>query len=137
MTQPQALQLLVLFLRFGGVVLVTAFGAMLLPTEWMAASHRWLGMGEFPQAPLTDYLIRSISALYGFHGLLVLLVAVDPLRYQRIVRYLGVMDIVFGLVMLAIDWRAGMPTMWTMVEGPSLVAVGVVVLYLLSRATKG
>ena len=137
MTQQRAVQLLTLFLRFGGVVLVTAFGAMLLPTEWMAASHRWLGMGEFPQAPLTDYLIRSISALYGFHGVLVLLVAGDPLRYERIVRYLGVMDIVFGLLMVVIDWRAGMPTMWTMAEGPSLVVVGVVVLYLLSRATKG
>ena len=114
---------------------MTAFGAMLLPSEWMAAAHRWLGMGEFPNAPLTDYLIRSISALYGFHGVLVLLVAGDPLRYRRIVRYLAVMDIVFGLMMLAIDLRAGMPAIWTMCEGPPLVAVGVIILYLLSRAT--
>ena len=122
-TQQRALQLLILFLRFGGVVLCLAFGAMLLPADWMAASHRWLGMGEFPHAPLTDYLIRSISALYGFHGVLVLLVAGDPLHYQRIVRYLGVMDIVFGLMMIAIDVRAGMPTMWTMFEGPPLVGL--------------
>ena len=130
-----ALRLLVFFLRFGGTVLVLAFGAMLLPVDWMAASHRWLGMGEFPDAPLTDYLIRSISALYGFHGVLVLLVAGDPLRYERIVRYLAVMDIVFGLMMIAIDLHAGMPALWVMFEGPPLVGVGVVILYLLNRAT--
>jgi len=130
------LRLLVLLLRLSGVVLVLAFGAMLLPAGWMAAAHRWLGMGEFPDASLTYYLVRSVSALYGFHGVLVLLVAGDPVRFQRIVRYLGVMDIVFGLMMLAIDVHSGMPAMWTMVEGPPLVGTGVVVLYLLGRATK-
>jgi hypothetical protein len=134
-SQQQALQLLVLILRFSGGVLVLAFAAMLLPPTWMAATHAWLGMGEFPHAPLTDYLIRSVAALYGFHGVLVLLVAGDPLRYQRIVRYLCVMDIVFGLMMFSIDLHAGMPALWTMVEGPPLVGAGVVMLYLLNRAT--
>ena len=117
-------------------MLISAFGAVLLPTDWMAATHRWLGMGEFPQAPLTDYLVRSVSALYGFHGVLLFLVAAEPVRHQRIVRYLGVMDIVFGLMLLWIDLHAGMPVLWTMFEGPPLVAVGVLVLILLSRATK-
>ena len=133
MTHQQAL---VLLLRLCGVVLLLAFGAVLLPTEWMAAMHGWLGMGEFPHAPLTDYLVRSVAALYGFHGVLVLLVAGDPVRYQRVVRFLGIMDIVFGLMMLAIDVHAAMPIMWTLVEGPPLVGVGALVLYLLSRATK-
>jgi hypothetical protein len=122
--------LLVLLLRFSGVVLLLAFGAMLLPTDWMAGVHGWLGMGEFPDAPLTSYLVRSVAALYGFHGVLVLLVAGDPVRYDRIVLYLGIMDIVFGLMMLAIDLHAGMPTLWTVVEGPSLVGMGALVLYL-------
>jgi hypothetical protein len=126
----------VLLLRLSGVVLLLAFGAMLLPADWMAASHRWLGMGEFPDVPLTYYLVRSVSALYGFHGVLVLLVAGDPVHFQRIVRYLGGMDIVFGLMMVSIDLHAGMPAMWTMCEGPPLVGTGVIVLYLLSRATK-
>jgi len=130
------LRALVLLLHFGGAVLVLAFAAVLLPAEWMAAAHRWLGMGEFPAAPLTDYLVRSLSALYGFHGVLLFLVAGDPLRYQRIVRYLGVMDIVFGLMMLAIDLHAGMPPIWTAVEGPPLVCAGALILYLLNRAAK-
>lgn len=130
------LRALVLLLRLSGTVLVLAFGAVLLPADWMAATHHWLGMGEFPVAPLTDYLVRSVSALYGFHGVLVLIVAGEPLRYQRIIRYLGVMDIVFGLMMLAIDLHAGMPMIWTAVEGPPLMGAGVLVLFLLSRATE-
>ena len=128
---------LVWLLRLSGAVLLSAFGAVLLPTEWMASTHRWLGMGEFPQAAVTDYLARSVSALYGFHGVLILLVASDPVRYQRIVRYLGVMDIVFGLMLLLIDLHAGMPAMWTLFEGPPLVCGGVLVLYLLHRARGG
>jgi hypothetical protein len=135
-TPQRALWALVLLLRLSGVVVVSAFGAVFLPTDWMAATHRWLGMGEFPAAPVTDYLARSVSALYGVHGVLLLLVAGEPIRYQRIVRYLGVMDIAFGLIMLAIDLHAGMPTLWTTFEGPPLVVGGVLVLYLLNRATK-
>lgn len=134
MTPQRSLRALVLFLRFGGVVLLLAFGAVLLPTDWMAAVHRWLGMGEFPDAPLTDYLVRSVAALYGFHGVLVLIVAGDPARYERIVLFLGAMDIVFGLMMVAIDLHAGMPIVWTALEGPPLVGVGVLLLYLRRRA---
>ena len=80
--------------------------------------------------PVVGYLARSIAALYGFHGVLVLIVSRDVVRYAPIVRYLGVMDIVFGLTMIAIDLHAGMPAMWTMIEGPSLAGTGVLILYL-------
>jgi hypothetical protein len=135
-TRQRALPLLVLLLRFSGAVLVLAFGAVLLPTDWMAATHRWLGMGEFPRAPLTDYLTRSLSALYGVHGVLCLVIASDPVRYQRIVRYLGGLTVAFGLMLIPIDRHAGMPAPWTMVEGPMVIGAGILLLYLLSRATE-
>lgn len=127
MTHQRAL---VLVLRFSGAFLLLAFAAMLLPVDWMAATHRWLGMGEFPDSPLTSYLVRSVAALYGFHGVLVLIIAGDPVRYDRIVLYAGVMDVVFGLMMLAIDLHSGMPIMWSLIEGPSLVGMGLLVLWL-------
>ncbi len=136
MTPQRALRLLVLILRLDGAATVLAFGAMLLPVNWMADAHGWLGMGEFPHAPLTDYLIRSVSAVYGFYGVLFLLVAGDPLHYKRIVRYIGVSHVIFGLMMLVIDGHAGLPTWWTLIEGPSLVGAGVAILYLLNRAAK-
>jgi hypothetical protein len=124
------LWILVIFLRLFGGVTVLAFLAMLLPVEWMAATHRWLGLGEFPRAPIVDYLARSVSSLYGFHGVLVLLVSRDPVRYRGIVRYLGVMYVLAGAMAIAIDLHAPLPWWWTIVEGPSTLLSGALILYL-------
>jgi hypothetical protein len=119
-------RLLVLLLRFSGCVLITAFLAIFLPVEWMASTHRALGMGEFPRAPVVDYLARSVAALYGFHGVLVLIVSGDPVRYRSIVSYIGIMNVLFGLAILGIDLHAGLPMWWSVLEGPPVVIIGIV-----------
>jgi hypothetical protein len=123
-------RILVIFLQLFGGVTVLAFLAMLLPVDWMAATHRWLGLGEFPRAPIVDYLARSVSSLYGFHGVLVLLVARDPVRYRSIVLYLGWMYVLAGLFAIAIGLYAPLPWYWTAVEGPSTLLSGAFILYL-------
>jgi hypothetical protein len=130
MTVTRDLRNLILFLRFFGGVTVLAFLAMLLPVEWMAATHQWLGLGEFPRTPIVDYLTRSVSSLYGFHGVLVLLVSRDPIRYLTIVRYLGWMYILAGVFAIVIDLYAPLPWWWTIVEGPSTLLSGALILYL-------
>jgi hypothetical protein len=121
------IRLLVILLRLAGTLMVTAFLAMLLPTEWMAATHLWLGLGEFPRAPVVEYLARSIAALYGFHGVLLLLLSRDPVRYRPLVRYIAIMNVLFGVMITVIDLEAGMPISWAMLEGPPVIAFGVVV----------
>jgi hypothetical protein len=120
-------KLLVLFLRLAGAVMVTAFVAVLLPADWMAEMHRGFGLGEFPRMPVVDYLARSVALLYGFHGVLVLIVSRDPVKYRTIVWYLAVMNTLFGAIILAIDVHAGMPAMWTLLEGPPVTAFGIVI----------
>jgi hypothetical protein len=129
------LRLLVVLLRLGGVVTVTAFGAMLLPVDWMASIHRSLGLGEFPRAPVVEYLARSIAALYGFHGVLLLIVSADPRRHGTIVWYVASMNGLFGLMILAIDVHTRMPVLWTVFEGPPIIAYGIVI-GLLNRAQR-
>ena len=124
------IRLLVALLRLGGVVTCAAFLAVFLPVEWMAATHQWLGLGEFPRAPVVDYLARSIAALYGFHGVLLFIVARNPAHHRTIVQFIGVMNIVFGLLLTGIDVNAGMPALWTLAEGPPIVGFGVLVLFL-------
>jgi hypothetical protein len=133
---PSALWTLQLLLRLAGVVTASAFLAMLLPVDWMVATHRWLGLGEFPRSPIVDYLARSVAALYGFHGVLLLIIAGDPIKYRTIVRYVGVMNVLFGLIILLIDVNAGMPAYWTATEGPPIVAFGIAIV-LLNRSVKG
>jgi hypothetical protein len=124
------IRLLVILLRVGGVTTVTAFLALLMPVDWMAATHEWLGLGAFPRVAVVEYLARSVAALYGFHGVLLLLVSGDPSRYRGIVRYVGVMNVLLGAMLIAIDLHAGMGSLWTLAEGPPVIAFGAVVLYL-------
>src|SRR5262249_61889667 len=71
---PEALSMapveraLALLLRLEGAVLLLALPFVFLPTAWMAAAHVWLGLGPFPDSPLTEYLTRSLSGLYALWG---------------------------------------------------------------------
>jgi hypothetical protein len=121
---------LVLLLRATGAVLLLAFFAIFLPTEWMAASHRWLGLGEFPASPLVDYLTRSASALYAIHGGLLVVLSFDVRRFAPVIIYSALAGIAFGLAMIVIDMGANMPLYWTVSEGPYIVVVGVATLWL-------
>ena len=124
-------RVLVFLLRLGSVMLLSAFGAVFLPTAWMESTHAWLGLGEFPASPLVEYLTRSVAALYGVHGGLLLVLATDVRRFHGIVRYVAAMNIVLGVLLLGIDLHAGIPWWWTLVEGPPVAVIGVVLLYLL------
>jgi hypothetical protein len=128
---------LVFLLRFGGAVLLLAWLAVFLPTEWMAANHRWIGLGSFPDAPLTQYLTRSIAALYGIHGGLVLLLSTNVRRYVPVITYVSIMNVVFGAFVLGIDVYAGMPWYWTLIEGPPVAAIGTAQLLLLRGVPRG
>ena len=124
---------LTVILRLAGLVTLTAFVAMVLPEAWMASAHRALGFGDWPRTPVFEYLARSIAALYGFHGGLLVLISGDPARHAAIVKYMAVMYVAFGLIVLAIDLDAGMPTWWTVVEGPPIALLGVLMAVLARR----
>jgi hypothetical protein len=123
-------RILIVLLRLFGAFTLLAFPTMLLPVHWMAAAHGWLGLGEFPATPLVDYLTRSLAAMYGFHGGLMLLVSLNVRRYASVVTYLAVMYVLLGLLLLAVDIHAGLPTWWILTEGPPVSAVGLLMLYL-------
>ena len=127
--------MLVAVLRLSAVSTMIAFFAMLLPVDWMVATHARLGLGEFPQVPIMQYLTRSIAALYGFHGVFVWIVSTDPVRYRPFVWFAATMNIVFGAMMIAIDVYAGMPALWTALEGPSIMAMGIAIA-LVARAQR-
>jgi hypothetical protein len=124
-TPALRIRLLVVLLRVAGIIMVTAFLAIVLPTEWMAATHRWLGLGEFPRAPIVEYLARSIAALYGFHGVLLLIIARNPIAHRPFVWYIAIMNVLFGIVITAINLEAGLPLVWTLLEGPPVMAFGI------------
>jgi hypothetical protein len=118
---------LVILLRIAGGGMLLAFLAMLLPTDWMASTHRALGLGEFPRTAIVDYLTRSVSALYGFHGGLLLVLSADPRKHRTVISYIAVMNVVLGMMFFAIDLHARMPWFWTLGEGPPMLIFGIVI----------
>ena len=123
---------LVFLLRFVGVSALFALVAVFMPLSWMAATHRWLGLGEMPTGPVVGYLARSVSAFYAVYGALCLVVAADLGRYRPLVRFLGLAFALMSLVLLGVDLAAGMPWWWSASEGPGGVVCGTL-LFVLAR----
>lgn len=120
-------------LRFDGIVLCCAVFAIFLTDARMNAMHQGMGMGPLPQGALVSYLTRTVSGLYFLRGLLVVLCSTDVLRFLPVVWLLGWGNLAFGVFVLVLDLRLGMPAFWTWTEGPSVIGIGLVML-LLARA---
>jgi hypothetical protein len=117
-------KVLALLLRFVGVGALFALVAVFMPSSWMAATHRWLRLGEMPTGPVVEYLARSLSAFYAIMGALCLVLATDLERYRPLVRFLGVAFALMSVVFLGVDLPAGMPWWWSASEGPGGVVFG-------------
>ena len=125
-------RVLVILLRILGVGALFALVAVFMPFSWMAATHRWLGLGEMPTGPVVEYLARSLSAFYAIMGALCLVLATDLERYRPLVRFLGLAFALTSLVLLGVDLAAGMPWWWSASEGPGGVVFGAL-LFVLAR----
>jgi hypothetical protein len=128
---------LILLLRISAVVLLTAVVPAVMPFDWMRAIHWQLGMGELPDGPIVGYLTRSLSAMYAVHGALVFFISLDVRRFLPVVKCLAVLGVVFGVGMLILDILVGMPRSWVVGEGPFVIGLGGVLLWLAVRIEKG
>ena len=118
-----------------GVGLMLATIAVFLPVALMATLHQWLGLGDFPDAPITIYLARSTSLLYAMHGAVMFFVAWDFERCEPLVPLLGWLHVVLGIAMIGVDLNAGMPLYWTAGEGLPIALTGGAILWLNDRST--
>jgi hypothetical protein len=121
-------RLLVVVLRVLGVIDLLSLGAVVMPVAWMQSVHAWAGLGQLPAEPIVGYLARSASVLYALYGVLLIYMSWDVLRYWRLIRLCAITATVQGLVIIGIDVAEGMPLWWTLAEGPSLAASGLLLL---------
>jgi hypothetical protein len=127
---------LVVVLRLSAVLLLVALVPACMPFQWMVVIHRALGMGELPDMPIVGYLTRSLSAFYAMHGALILYVSFDVRRHLPVIRFLAVLAVAFGAGMLVLDAAVGLPLAWTLGEGPFVIALGAVLLWLAGRVNR-
>ena len=124
---------LVLVLRVEGILMLLALGAVFFPDSWMDAGHRLVGLGDYPQSPITEYLARSLSLFYAGVGVLVLVISSDLAHYRRLIVYMGVGHLVFAPLLAYVDLQAEVPLTWALSEALSTAIVGVVILVLVAR----
>lgn len=119
-----------LLLRWIGSASLCAITFVVLPTATLAAIHRDLGLGPFPEGPIVEYLARSLSAFYALTGALLWAISLDLRRYRPLVGVLGGAFALLGLTLLGTDLAAGLPSWWTWWEGPFVTIVGLGILVL-------
>jgi len=125
---------LVVLLRCSAVVLLVAIVPACMPHHWMDVIHRRLDLGgELRETPLIGYLTRSLSALYAYHGALVLYMSFDVRRYGPLIRCMGAVSVFFGAGLIAIDCAVGLPLGWILCEGPLIATLGGVLFWLAGR----
>lgn len=124
---------LAIVLRFIGCLDMLALVAVVMPREWMNLAAVSVGLDTLPSEPIVGYLARSASAMYALHGITVVYVSFDVVRYWRLIRFLAIVALFHGVIMLGIDIGEGLPFWWQCLEGPCFSATGVVVLWLQRR----
>jgi len=133
--QQQTARRFLAWLLYGlGGMMSAAFLAVVMPTSAMAAVADWLGVGPLPRSPLTEYLTRSLSAMYGVLGVLHLYLARDVVRHLDVIVVIGWLTVLAGAIMTVVDFAAGMPPLWSWSEGPPTVLTGLAYLWLVRRA---
>jgi len=105
-----------LLLRILGWICVLALIPLFVPRSWLDVGHRFLGLGEFPAAPIAEYLARSVCALCAFYGGLLLLLAGDPRRFVSIIRYQAVAIMTLSATGIFAGVRAGIPAYFVIAD---------------------
>lgn len=123
-------------LRLAGATEILAFISVVMPRSWMEVSHSWLGLGEMPGGPLIMFMIRQASYAYGMHGVSLWLMATDVRRYQPLIVFNAISFLGAAVVFAVIDYTAGMPFWWTIVDAVGCASFGVAVL-ILNRSMRG
>ena len=123
-------RLLNLILQINGGVMATALIAVFLSHDQMGAIHEWLGLGNFPEGIIVDYLARSLSAFYAIMGILYLVLARDIRAHASVITFMAWASICFGVGSIVIGLQLGFPTWWTWGEGPFIILYGAAILWL-------
>jgi hypothetical protein len=129
-------QLLSAWLALSGGVCASALVAVIMPRTWHVAAHAWLGLGDFPEAPIAEYLARGMSAMCAFYGLLLLYLARDVRGRAAIIRFqaLALMGISLASTLALIP--SGMPPWWIYGDAGAVWAFGLTVLTLQAAAAR-
>ena len=126
---------LVLYLKFIGYVSLLAFAAAFMPAIWMIKTADFLGV-EMADLPLSFYLARNLSLLFGFVGATLLVITSNMERYGALVWFVVRGTLLFGVMQLIANSMSGLPIWWTLGESFSTIGGGLLMWWLHTNASR-
>ena len=121
-----------LLVILGGLA-ATAVVPMVMPFAWMQSVNDSLGLEPLLDTPLTQYLTRSLSAVYALVGVLTIYIGLDVRRYRRLIVVMGYLTGVLAVTLTVIDFSIGLPARWSWGEGPPTLVCAALMVYLARR----
>jgi hypothetical protein len=100
------------YLRSLAIVQMLTFAVVLMPVEWIASWHAWLGVGVMPDDPVLRYVIRGAALAQAAIGVLLWVIATDVVRYRPLVITISAIYLIGAPAYYCIDATAGMPRFW-------------------------
>ncbi len=116
-----------------GCMASTAVVPMVMPFAWMQGVNDALGLAPLADTPLTQYLTRSLSAVYALFGVMTIYIGLNIRPYRRLIVVIGWLTAVLGLALTVIDFASGMPASWSWGEGPPTIVCAGVMVWLAKR----
>ena len=86
--------------------------------------ENFVHLGPLTHTPVLEYMARTLTALYAFHGAVIVRLSFDVPRYRPVVKFVGCLQVLLGLAAFAIDFAAGLPWFWAIGEGMGLTGGG-------------
>lgn len=120
-------------LRTEAFIQISAIVAVVMPFRWMIDINAWLGFEPLPEKPVVEYLARSLSAFYVWHGAITWLLSTNVQRYQHLLRFWAITFSIFGVVLLLINLASGLPPLWSWGEGIYVIVFGIVIFKLVDH----
>lgn len=104
-----------------------AFLTAVMPARWIEETAEWLGFDPFPESPLTYYLARNLSLMYGFVGATLLVIVNDYQRYHPVIRIVAIGTVLFGLLQSVVNIQSRLPWWWIALESVNTLLGGVLI----------
>jgi hypothetical protein len=118
-------------LRIVGGIELFAIPFLFIPFSWMNFVHEnFVHLGPLTHTPVVEYMARTLTALYAFHGAVIVRLSFDVPRYRPIANFVGWLQVLLGLAAFAIDFAAGLPWFWIVGEGMGLAGGGLAIVFL-------
>ena len=121
-------------LWIAGILCLLSAVGLFLPFSACESVAQFFGLENLPDSPLIMYAIRTVAATYIGIGLYFIFLAMQPLKYGRLVPFSGAVMVLIGAACMISGVMTQMPLVWYLSDSLSCAVLGILILVFWQRA---